>query len=175
MTRYHSDPTNELAFVKQPAKLQGLKIGELGEQVVALWLISQGWEILQHRWRCRWGEVDLIAQQQSAKEESDRASLIFVEVKTRSRDNWDAGGVLAITPQKQAKLGRTAALFLAENPELAWLPCRFDLALVRSRQLKADGPPPKDCPKIALGQPFYLSGYELTLSQYLKSAFDWED
>ncbi|MDY7015911.1 MAG: YraN family protein, partial [Cyanobacteriota bacterium] len=37
------------------------KIGELGEKVVALWLERRGWRILERRWRCRWGELDLVA------------------------------------------------------------------------------------------------------------------
>jgi len=161
--------------MKQPAKSKRAKIGELGEQVVALWLAGQGWEILHRRWRCRWGELDLIARQQSPEKKNEDTNLIFVEVKTRSRGNWDEGGLLAVTSQKRAKLGHAAALFLSENPDLAVLPCRFDLALVRSRQQSATRAPKKNCPGVALGQPFYLSGCELTLSQYIQSAFDLED
>jgi putative endonuclease len=133
--------------------------GLLGEQVVALWLESQGWEILHRRWHCRWGELDAIARREDA--------IAFVEVKTRSRGNWDEGGLLAVTPQKQAKLWQAAELFLAEYPDLAVLPCRFDLALVsckRSRLTLQDS-----LPVVALGQPFVLSGYELILHQYIES------
>lgn len=104
------------------------QIGKLGEQVVARWLEARGWRVLYHRWRCPWGEIDLIAQSPPP------IVLAFVEVKTRSPQNWDEGGLLAITPQKQEKLRRAAALFLAEHPQWEQLPCRFDVALVRCRR-----------------------------------------
>jgi putative endonuclease len=105
------------------------RIGKLGEEVVARWLEARNWRVLYHRWHCRWGEIDLIAQSPPP------TVLAFVEVKTRSQGNWDAGGLLAITPQKQGKLRQAAALFLAEHPEWEQLPCRFDVALVSCRRL----------------------------------------
>jgi putative endonuclease len=99
------------------------KVGDRGEMLVAQLLQSNGWKILETQWRCRWGELDLIA--------CDRQWLLFIEVKTRSDHNWDGNGSLAITPKKQAKLIRAASIFLGEHPHLATLSCRFDVALVR--------------------------------------------
>jgi Holliday junction resolvase-like predicted endonuclease len=69
-------------------------VGELGEQLVAEWLQTQDWVILHHRWRCRWGEIDLIAQRTLAQQQASHKGqknnssldtlLAFVEVKTRS-------------------------------------------------------------------------------------------
>ncbi|NES84477.1 MAG: YraN family protein [Moorea sp. SIO2B7] len=146
------------------------KIGELGEQMVGKWLESQGWLILDHRWRCRWGEIDLIAQDESSQ------TLVFVEVKTRSRGNWDADGILAITPQKQAKLWSTAELFLAEYPDFATLPCRFDVALVSYKKIKPtlSAQLSYNCCKqiIKIGEPIFWEGYQFTLQNYIESAFD---
>lgn len=169
-------------------------IGELGEQLVAEWLQAQNWVIRHRRWRCRWGEIDLIAQQQENSSSSASPHLplhtsfhspilAFVEVKTRSRRNWDLDGRLAITLPKQAKLWRTAELFLAEYPELANLPCRFDVALVSCQKLSQ-----RSCSEelastaaigkvrpvqpVQLGQPLLVAGYQLILQDYIQSAFD---
>ena len=146
-----------------------LNLGELGEELVACWLQGQGWEILYRRWRCRWGELDLIAHQ------SKEPCLIFVEVKTRRQRNWDADGLLAITPHKQAKIRQTAELFLADRPDLAILPCRFDVALVRSEGISSHSRQnyidldsfPLDR-QFQLGQAVLMQGHQLILQDYLK-------
>lgn len=162
-------------------------IGELGEQLVAAWLQTQGWIILHHRWRCRWGEIDLIAQRSPTQPEAPNQAqathsaldslLGFVEVKTRSRGNWDANGLLAITPSKQAKLWQTAQLFLAEYPDLTNLPCRFDVALVNYQRISQNSRSivigkDKQFPLIQMGQPVFLAGCQFTLQDYIQSAFD---
>ena len=134
-----------------------MNTGKQGEEVVAQWLISCGGEILHHRWRWRSGEIDLIGI------ESD--VLLFIEVKTRNRSNWDADGLLAITPQKQAKILTTAELFLAKYPHLADYPCRFDVAIVRHQPV---------CQSI-VGTPLHVMTVptgRLLLIDYITGAFD---
>lgn len=177
----------------QSARNQKADKGEVGEQVVAEWLRSQGWTILHHRWRCRWGEIDLIAQYPANRESQIEKSLpnvtknhplnsspqlAFIEVKTRSRGNWDADGLLCVTPLKQAKLLQAAELFLAEHPELAYFPCRFDVALVscqpvseRSRQYDVSTSQ-EVIKQVQFGQPVFVGGYRLFLQDYIPSAFE---
>ena len=147
------------------------QIGELGEKLIALWLESNGYEVLHQRWRCRWGEIDLIAREKSTN------TVIFVEVKTRSKGNWDDDGILAINFPKQQKIGKTAAIFLAQNPNLEDYPCRFDIALVSYRELDRRG-------NIVLNKNNYYcqletekptlryKQHQFILKDYLKSAFD---
>ena len=94
-------------------------------------MIQQGWDILYRRWHCRWGELDIVAQGYSTQRGKFGSEMLaFVEVKTRSRGNWDLDGRLSITRTKQRKLWTSARLFLTRHPHLAQLPCRLDVALV---------------------------------------------
>ncbi|MGL5082021.1 MAG: YraN family protein [Microcoleaceae cyanobacterium] len=171
-----SQPKPKSKFHSKP---QSQQVGWLGEEFVAHWLKIQGWHILHHQYYCRWGEIDLIAIPSEEKLDVFSAQspvLIFVEVKTRSRGNWDADGMLAITPAKQAKLIQSAQLFLSQSPRLAELPCRFDVALVGCRHLRTS-PSELDCPfnfplNVQIGQGVEAAGYQLTLQHYLESAFE---
>ena len=157
-------------------------MGALAEDLVAQWLLNQGWSIHQKRWRCPLGELDLVAQLplRSTERSSDR-QIAFIEVKARSRGNWDADGLLAITPQKQEKLRKAAHFFLAKHPQMATFPCRFDIALVAaqrtSSQAISTGELPlqpflqSDCMPV-IGQPIAIGIYRLTLQHYLEGAFD---
>lgn len=145
------------------------EIAKLGEELVARWLQIQNYRILQQNWRCRWGEIDLIAQ--------DRAedAIAFVEVKTRSQNNWDEAGLLAVNSVKQQKIIRTASLFLAQHPQLAELPCRFDVALVSYQTVSRA----KSCnleigqiEQLNLGQAIAIQQYQLVVKNYFQSAFD---
>ena len=100
------------------------KIGDLGEQLVSKWLQSQSYCILHHKWRCRWGEIDLIAKDKNS------STLIFIEVKTRNNSNWDNYGLEAVSLNKQRKISKSAALFLADNTEYVDFYMRFDVAAV---------------------------------------------
>ena len=166
-------------------KQQSVNTGILGEDLVALWLEGQGWQILARRWRCRWGELDLVAI------ENVPPMLAFVEVKTRGGKSWDGGGLLSITESKREKLCLAAEMFLSDRPELADYPCRFDVAIVNYRTLspkKANnrflargsgniavaqlaGPSDVRPLIVELGRPVAVESYEFVLKEYIESAF----
>ena len=135
---------------------------------------------MHRRWRCRWGELDLIALQLLSEDDlySAEKQLLFVEVKTRSQGNWDSNGLMAITPHKQAKIGKAAQMFLATYPDLADLPCRFDVALVRlQRHVKCSNIRASKESDFSVIKPnsqvmLALQGYQVILQDYIQAAFD---
>ena len=80
-------------------------LGWYGERVAARHLEAEGMRVLVRRWRCRLGEVDLIAV--------DGPCLVVCEVKTR-RSLTAGRPVESVTPVKLARLHRLAATWLSE-------------------------------------------------------------
>nr|WP_202620968.1 YraN family protein [Pseudoflavonifractor sp. 524-17] len=82
-------------------------MGRWGEEFVARYLESRGFHITASGYRTRYGEIDLIAENDS--------SLRFVEVKTRSEQSVLSGRE-SVDLRKQQRLRMTAQLYLAEHP-----------------------------------------------------------
>lgn len=95
-------------------------LGQRGEQLAAEHLQRQGYTIRTRNWRCKHGEMDIIALQ--------NATLVFVEVRTRHADSTDAS-FESITPRKRAKLSALAHTYLAEH-ELENMDWRVDVIAV---------------------------------------------
>ena len=99
------------------------EIGALGERLAADHLAGLGLRILARNWRCRYGELDVIAADPTTD------TVVFVEVKTRTGDGF--GGVAeAVTEQKARRLRRLAAMWLATQ-EQGWAAVRLDVIGVR--------------------------------------------
>ena len=80
--------------------------GDWGEALVEKYLSERGCRIVEREWRCRFGEIDLIA--------ADRHYVVFVEVKLRASDRFVRAGAY-VTPAKQARIRTAASLWLAEH------------------------------------------------------------
>lgn len=93
--------------------------GDWGEALVTEYLIERGCRIAEKEWRCRFGEIDLIAEKDGV--------LLFVEVKLRTNLQYGAPREY-VTAKKQEKLRAAALLYLSER-ELD-VPARFDVAEV---------------------------------------------
>lgn len=93
-------------------------LGDRGERRAERFLKTQGLRTLARNWQCRHGEVDLVML--------DRDQLVFVEVRVRSGIAFgDAAD--SVDQGKQARLIRTASMFLAAHPEHGDRACRFDV------------------------------------------------
>ncbi len=94
--------------------------GNRGEAEAARYLRKQGYTLLASQWRCRFGEIDLIAKDR-------QGMLCFVEVKLRS--NLTVGLPREfVDSRKQEKLRMAAAAYMSRY-ELD-VPARFDVAEV---------------------------------------------
>lgn len=83
-----------------------IRLGQLGEGLAVEHISQQGMLVLSRNWRCRWGEIDIVAL--------DRDQLVIVEVKTR-RSARHGPPFEAVTPQKMARLRRLGAAWLADR------------------------------------------------------------
>lgn len=90
--------------------------GEAGEEDGVLWLREEGYRIVERNFVAKTGEIDVIAW--------DGETLCFVEIKARATTSYGPA-VEAVSFQKQRRIARTAALYLARKPTDA--PCRFDV------------------------------------------------
>ena len=100
------------------------RLGSWGEALTAEHLRREGYTILTTGYRCRMGEIDLIARQGKV--------IAFVEVKTRSSQRYGQGRE-AVDARKQARLLAAARHYLTEHPaEDSCL--RFDVADIYAPQ-----------------------------------------
>ncbi len=92
--------------------------GQRAEELCADLLRRAGLRILARNWRCRLGEIDLVAE--------EAGTLVFAEVRLR-RDARYGGAAESVTAAKRARLVAAARLYLAGR---GGAPCRFDVLLL---------------------------------------------
>jgi len=93
--------------------------GSYYETKVAAFLEKQGMTILEQNFRCRTGEIDLIAR--------DGSYLVFIEVKFR-KSAFAGYALEAIDKSKAARIRTPAASYLYSHKLPEETPCRFDAA-----------------------------------------------
>ena len=95
-------------------------LGDRGEAEVARYLRREGYSLLASQWRCRYGELDLVAREKGG-------TICFVEVKLRQTGSRTLPRE-AVDARKQARLRSAAAAYLSQHEIDA--PARFDVAEV---------------------------------------------
>ena len=97
------------------------KLGNQGEIAARRLLESQGYRILECNYRCRYGEIDIVAM--------DGNCTVFVEVRTKRSESFGTPEE-SLSKAKQRRLTMTALTYLqaCETPPTDW---RIDLVSVR--------------------------------------------
>lgn len=98
--------------------------GDQGEALAGRYLEERGYAIFSRQWRCRYGELDIVAQ-------SPGGVLCFVEVKRRG---FGAIGLPRefVDGRKRERLRRAAGLYMARHG--LDCPARFDVAEIYGEQ-----------------------------------------
>lgn len=96
-------------------------LGDFGESAARSHLIRAGYAVLTSNWRCRIGEIDLVAQQ--------GGQIVFVEVRTRR-----VGGPVppeeSLSPAKLRRMANLADAYMVEANLPAHTPCRIDVIAI---------------------------------------------
>jgi putative endonuclease len=95
-------------------------LGARGEEIAVAYLKRQKFRIIETNFRCKCGEVDIIAR--------DGKEIVFVEVKTRRTASYGLPQ-LAVTPFKQRQISKAALTYLSKN-RLMDEDARFDVISV---------------------------------------------
>lgn len=98
-----------------------IMLGRLGEATALEYLRKSGYGILRNNYRCKMGEIDIVASQGS--------TVIFVEVKTRSTDAFGCAQE-CITASKQRTIRNVAMHYLLTSGQVN-CPVRFDVLAVK--------------------------------------------
>lgn len=102
------------------------KTGAIYENTAARYLEEQGYEILERNYRCRIGEIDLIAQ--------DNGYLVFVEVKYRT-DTARGHALEAVGEKKQERIRKVALYYFMARHLPEDTPCRFDVVGITGKEI----------------------------------------
>ena len=93
-------------------------LGDRGEDLAGDYLLAHGYQLLDRRWRCRYGELDLVARDAGG-------TICFVEVKLRSSGRAGLPRE-AVDRRKRERLRTAAACYLSQHD--LDVPARFDVA-----------------------------------------------
>lgn len=104
----------------QDRRRQAWRFGWRAESVAIFYLRCLGYRVLARRFRCPFGEIDIVAK---------RLGIVaFVEVKAR-RD--PAAAAEAVRPSQARRVERAASAYIGARPQLQGLDWRFDVIVVR--------------------------------------------
>jgi putative endonuclease len=100
--------------------LDRISLGKAGEDCACRELERRGYAILARRYRCRFGEIDIVAR--------EGETVVFVEVKARTSSRFGEPAE-AVTLHKQTRVVAIAEEYLARH-RLRQARCRFDVVAI---------------------------------------------
>ena len=103
------------------------RLGRRAERRAERFLKRRGLSTLRRNYARRTGEIDLVML--------DGGTLVFVEVRYRGYGAW-SGGLESVDRPKQARLERTAELYLNDHPQHRFRAARFDVVAVVRRNYR---------------------------------------
>jgi putative endonuclease len=109
--------------VKPRTSIDRMQAGRAAETAAAEFLQTRQLTILARNYRCRTGELDIVAQ-------TADGVVVIAEVRLRSRCNY-GGGAASVDWRKQRKIQRAARHLLVTHPQLARCALRFDVLDLR--------------------------------------------
>lgn len=110
-------------FLKLKAKVDALRFGHKSEKLAARKMVASGYKIIETNYRCRAGEIDIIAREGDI--------LVFCEVKARKSRSYGSP-LEGITDAKIKKI-RKAAEHYMKKKGLTQTDCRFDAITVEEK------------------------------------------
>jgi len=120
VTGENSDPEKSGTPAPQGKGHDNAGVGNRGEELAAAFLVRKGLKIIERNFRCKGGEVDIIAR--------DRKTTVFIEVKSRRTLTYGVPQ-LAVTDFKQRQISKAALTWLSKN-RLLDTPARFDVIAI---------------------------------------------
>ena len=103
------------------------QIGTEEEALAAVFLKAQGYEIMEQNFRCRLGEIDIIAR--------DGSALVFIEVKYRRNAAYGTPAE-AVNLRKQQKICKVADYYRMKHRVSDGQACRFDVVAIQGRNIR---------------------------------------
>lgn len=94
-----------------------IDIGKRGETLAISFLKKNGYRIIESNFRCRYGEIDIIAQ--------EGKTVAFIEVKTKTSNRFGSP-TQAIDSRKQRQVSKTALAYISQK-RLTNYSARFDV------------------------------------------------
>lgn len=110
---------------KRGQRRNNRETGSYYERMAGVYLTEKGYEILEYNYRCRLGEIDIIAR--------DGDYLVFCEVKYRADDRKGTPAE-AVDYAKQRAISKSALYYMTVNG-IDEIPCRFDVVSIEDDRI----------------------------------------